>query len=196
FAHLVERNLVGTPKSFDLLAFDLLRTGPAFRTPQDDERPARRLRFIAITPTFPRQLLNRVDIFDHLIEDRSHALVHWGWVRPRDRNRFIAVAPKQTDDFVIGHSAEDGGIGDLVTVEMQDGQDGSIRSRIKESIAVPRCRERAGLRLAVAHDARDDQVRVVECRAVRVGKSIAEFPSFMNGARRFRRRMARNSTWE
>jgi hypothetical protein len=60
-AHLVERNLVGTPKSFDLLAVDLLRTGPAFRTPQDDERPARRLRFIAFTPAFPRQLLNRLN---------------------------------------------------------------------------------------------------------------------------------------
>src|SRR6266516_4812658 len=52
------------------------------------------------------------------------------------------------------------------------------------------------VRLVVAHNACDNQVRVVECGAVRVGKSIAEFAALMNGARRFRRRMARNSTWE
>src|SRR5438034_880792 len=79
---------------------------------------------------------------------------------------------------------------------MQDGQHRSVRSRIKKSIAVPRCRERAGLRLAVAHDAGDNQVRVVERGAVRVSKGIAEFATLMNGARRFRRRVARNAARE
>src|SRR5205823_1865823 len=78
----------------------------------------------------------------------------------------------------------------------QDGQHGSIGSRIQESIAMPRCREWTGLRLAVAHDARNYQVRVVERGAMRVSKSVAEFTAFMNGTRRFWRRMARNSTWE
>src|SRR5205823_13465130 len=104
-AYLVERNLMGTPKSFDLLAVDLLGASPAFRSTQDDERPARRLRFIAFAAAFPRELLNRVDILDHLIEGRSHALVHWDRIRPRDGDRFISVTPKQTDDFVIGHPA-------------------------------------------------------------------------------------------
>ena len=75
-AHLIEWNLVGAPESFDLLAIDLLGAGPAFRAPQDDEWPARRLRVIAFAAIFPRQFLNRVDFLDHLIEDRSHALVH------------------------------------------------------------------------------------------------------------------------
>jgi hypothetical protein len=61
--------------------------------------------FVAFVTTFPRLPLNRVDILDHLIENCSHALVHWDRVRPRDRDRFIAVAPKQTDDFVIRHPA-------------------------------------------------------------------------------------------
>src|SRR5215470_18651496 len=51
-AHFVDRNLVGTPKSFDLLTVDLLGTGPAFWASQNDERPTRRLRFIAFAATF------------------------------------------------------------------------------------------------------------------------------------------------
>jgi xylulose-5-phosphate/fructose-6-phosphate phosphoketolase len=59
------------------------------------------------------------------------------------------------------------------------GQDGEGMRRLLR-IAVPRCREWAGLRLAVAHDARDNQVQVVERGAIRVRKSIAELAAFVN----------------
>src|SRR5262249_7194904 len=101
-AYLVERNLMRTPESFDLLAVDLLRAGPAFRAAQDDERPARRLRFVAVAATFPRLLLNGMDVLDHLAENRGHALVHCVRIRTGDHDRFMAVASKQADQLVIG----------------------------------------------------------------------------------------------
>ncbi len=57
---------------------------------------------------------------------------------------------------------------DLVTVQMEDRQDGPVADRIQELVRMPGGRKRAGLGLAVADHAGDDQVRVVECGAVGV----------------------------
>lgn len=61
---------------------------------------------------------------------------------------------------------------------------------------MPARRERPGLRLAIANDASNDQVWIVERRAKGVGKRIAQFPAFMYRPRRFRRHMARNAARE
>src|ERR1700731_2340906 len=103
---------MGTPKPFALLGTD-----PALGSAQDDERTARRLCFGAVAATRARLLLNRMNLIHHLVEDRGHASMHCGRLRPCDCARFIAVAPKKTDDFVIGHPAEDGGVGDLVAIK-------------------------------------------------------------------------------
>src|SRR5216683_2137275 len=87
----VNWNLVGAPKSFDLLTVDLLRTSPAFRGPEDDERPGRCFHFVAVGTAPPRLLLNRADIRYHLIENRGHALVHCLRLRSIDHDRFIPV---------------------------------------------------------------------------------------------------------
>src|SRR5271166_6251787 len=127
---LVDWNLMGAPESFHLFAVDLLGTGPAFGTAQDDERPAWRLCLGVVAADPARLLLNRMDLIRHLVENRGHASMHWGRLRPGDYERFIAVAPKKLGNFVIGQPAENGGIGDLVTTEVQDGQHGSICSWI------------------------------------------------------------------
>ncbi len=58
---------------------------------------------------------------------------------------------------------------------------------------MPACGQRARFRLAVADDATDEQVRVVERRSVSMGKRVAQFPAFVNRSRGFRGRMAGNS---
>src|SRR5438034_4794574 len=52
-----------------------------------------------------------------------------------------------------------------------------FRSRIDELVAVPTRGERARLRLAVADDARDDKVGIVEDRTVGMRERVAELPS-------------------
>ena len=61
---------------------------------------------------------------------------------------------------------------------------------------MPARRERSGLGLAVADDAGDDQILVVEGRAIGVAQRIAEFAAFMNAARRFRGNVAGNASGE
>ena len=59
---------------------------------------------------------------------------------------------------------------------------------------MPAGRQRARFRFAVAHDAADQQVRIVKHGAVGVSDGIAQLAAFMNGAGRLRRDVAGNSS--
>jgi len=56
--------------------------------------------------------------------------------------------------------------------------------------------ERTGLGLAIAHDARDQQVGIVKRRAEGVRQRITQLAAFVNGTRRFRSDVAWNAAWE
>src|SRR5476649_1286656 len=76
---------------------------------------------------------------------------------------------------------------------MKDGKHRAIARRIEKFVGVPAGSQRSRFSLAVADDATDDQIRIVEGRAIGVSQGIAEFPAFMDGARGFRRNVARYS---
>ena len=61
---------------------------------------------------------------------------------------------------------------------------------------MPARRERAGLGLAVADDARDEQVGVVERRPERVRERVAELAALVDRAGRLRRGVARDAARE
>jgi len=71
-------------------------------------------------------------------------------------------------------------IGDLVAVEVKDWQDHAVGRRVQKLVGVPARRERPGLRLAVADDAGDDQVRVVEGGPVGMRYRISELAALVN----------------
>src|SRR6187401_483608 len=77
---------------------------------------------------------------------------------------------------------------------MQDGQYRAIVAGIEKLVRVPCGCQRAGLRLAVAHHAGDDELGIVECGTERMAQRIAEFAALMDRAGTFRRRMARDAT--
>src|SRR5262245_46659593 len=82
---------------------------------------------------------------------------------------------------------ENGWIGDLVTVEVEDRQHGPVANRVDELVRVPGGSERSGLGLAVPDHARDDEIRVVERRAIGMRQAVAELAAFMDRSRRLRR---------
>ena len=102
------------------------------------------------------------------------------------------VAAQQLLQFLVGDPRQDGGIGNLVTVEMQDGQHRAVGGRIEELIGMPRRGQRSGFRLAIADDAGDDEIGIVEHRAERMAERIAQLAALVNRARAFRRRVAGN----
>ena len=79
--------------------------------------------------------------------------------------RAPAVALEQRPQLVLGDAGEYRRVRDLVAVQMEDRQNGSVGARVEELVRVPARRERAGLRLAVADDARDQRGR--GCRTQR-----------------------------
>src|SRR5262249_8316371 len=91
---------------------------------------------------------------------------------------------------------ENGGIGDLVAVEVKDGQNRPVPRRGEEFVGMPARRQRSSFRFAVADDAGNDQIGVVERRSVGVRDGIAEFTALVYRTGCLRRHMARDAAGE
>ena len=96
----------------------------------------------------------------------------------------------------MAHAGEDGGIGDFEAVEVQNGQHGTIGDGVHEFIAVPRGRQRAGLRLTIAHHAGGNEVRIIRHGTEGVGQRIAQLTALMDGAGSLRRYMTGDAAGE
>src|SRR5581483_9312122 len=84
--------------------------------------------------------------------------------------------------LVPGDAGEEAGVGDLVAVQVQDGEHAAVAGRVEELVAVPAGGQRPGFRLAVADDAGNDQIRVVEGGAVGVAQGVAQLAALVDAA--------------
>src|SRR5260221_14637043 len=91
---------------------------------------------------------------------------------------------------------ENAGIGDLVAVEVKDRQNRPVRRLVEEFVGMPARRQRSSFRLAVADDAGNDQIGVVEGCSVGVRDGIAEFAALVYRTGRLRRHMAGDAAGE
>ena len=79
---------------------------------------------------------------------------------------------------------------------MKDGQHGTVGRRIEKLVGMPRGGERPGLRFAVADDAGDDEVGIVEDGPERVAERIAQLAALVDRPGRLRRCVARDPSGE
>src|SRR5271170_6608112 len=105
----------------------------------------------------------------------------------------VAVSLELREQFFVGGTRHYRGPGNFVAVQMEDGQYGSIARRIQEFDAFPTSFEWAGFRFAIADDAGDDQVWIIERGAERVQQRIAQLATFVHGIGRMRAAVAGNS---
>ena len=122
--------------------------------------------------------------------------VHRAGVGALDEDRPVAVPLEEGRQLLRGDPGEDRGVGDLVAVQVQDRQHRPVAHRIEELVGVPARGERSGLGLAVADDAADHQIRVVERGAVGVRQRVAELAALVDRPRRLRRDVARDAARE
>ncbi len=115
---------------------------------------------------------------------------------PLDEMRRVAVPLEQLPELFPGDPGQEAGIGDLVAVQVQDRHHGTVARRVEELVRVPARGQRSGLGLAVADDARDDQVRVVEGGAVGVREGIAQLTPLVDRPGRLRGDVARDAAGE
>ena len=73
-----------------------------------------------------------------------------------------AAAAEELLQLLVLDAGQHGRIADLVAVQMQDRQHGAVGDRIEQLVGLPCGRQRAGFRFAVADDAGDDQIGIVE----------------------------------
>jgi len=119
-----------------------------------------------------------------------------GRVVTGDEDRRVAVAAHQLGKLCLGDAGQHGRAGDLPAVEVQDRQYRTVGHRVEELVGVPARREGSGLGLAVAHDAHDGEVRVVERGAVRVDQGVAELAALVDRPGSLRCHVAGNATRE
>ena len=161
-----KRHLVCPPRSGGLLAVDVGRTGPALGVTEDDHRPA----WPGLV-TGGRPCLDRGDLVEDVVEQFREPAVDVGMVRGAvvddlEEVRIVTVTHHQAAQFVLRDAIQHSRIGDLVAVEMQNGQHHAVFGGVHELVGVPTGGQCAGLGLAVADDRRDEQVGVVERRTV------------------------------
>ena len=135
-------------------------------------------------------LLDALDLLHRRVERRSHRLVHRSGLVTLDEDGRPAAAAEQLLQLLARDAGEDRRVGDLVAVEVQDRQHGAVGDRIEELVRVPCGGERPGLRLAVADDAGDDEIGIVEHGSERMAERIAQLAALVDRARALRRRVA------
>jgi hypothetical protein len=135
-----------------------------------------------VRSTITGRPLDEGDAVQGLVHGRGHGAVHGQGVVALDVDGLVAVAAQQVVQFRAVETGQDGRVGDLVAVEVQDRQDRPVVDRVEELVGVPGRGQRSRLGLAVADDARHQQVRVVEGGTVGVRERVAEFAALVDGA--------------
>ena len=187
-AHRAHRHLMRPPVALLPLAVDLLGTGPALRRAHDDHRPDRPFG----KSIFPGVGLDVPDLADHRFERSRHEFMHQARLMPFDEMRRVAVPTKKRFKLLVTDARQHGGVGDLVAVEMQNRKHRTVANGIEKLVRMPARGKRSRLRFAITDDGGHNEVGIVEGRAEGMRKRVTKLATFVYGAGRLRRHMARN----
>ena len=192
-----QRHLMGAPGVLGLLAINLLGAGPTLGRTEHDHGIGRTDHGLARSGLSHSGGLDVADLIEDLLEQGGKTRVNACMaliVETGDKEvRLIAHALKELGELFVGHAGKDGGIGNLVAVEVQDRQDDTVGCRVHELVGLPGSRKRTGLGLAVAHHGHGQQARVVHDGAVGVAERVAELAALVDGAGRLGRKVARDA---
>jgi len=131
--HVGDGHLVGAPEAFHLVTIHFAGRAPALGGAQDDHRPARPVRHALAAGFF----LGGADGADAQVQGRRHGLVHGLGVRTFDEIGGVAVAIEQVFQLLVADARQQGGVVDLVAVEVEDGQHRAVADGVEELADVP-----------------------------------------------------------
>ena len=177
----INGNLMSAEGALDGFAVHHLRAGPALGSAQNDHRPLDVTHLLAGAGTF----LDVVDLIDDDIQRIGHLGVHRHRGVALDEIGFPGAALEEALDFLMGHAAKDGGVGDLVAIQVQDGQHRTVAHGVQKFVGLPAGGQRASLGFAVAHGAGNDQIGVIEGCAEGMGDGVTQLAALVDGTRCF-----------
>src|SRR5215469_1226262 len=108
----------------------------------------------------------------------------------------VAVTTKQLLQLLVANACKYTGICNLITVEVKNRQDYTVVDGVEELVRMPARCKCPCLGLAIAHHGGNNQVRVVERRAIGVGQSVTQLAALVNRSRRLRGDVAGNPAGE
>ena len=192
-----QRHLMSTPGVLGLLAVDLLGAGPTLGRTEYDHGVGRADHGLTCGGLGLCSSLDVANLVKDLLKQGGKALVDACValvVKAGDKEvRLVAHALEELGELLVGHAGEDGGVGDLVAVEVQDRQDDTVGCRVHELVGLPRGRKRTSLGLTVAHHGHGQQARIVHDGTVSVAERVAELAALVDGAGRLGRKVARDA---
>jgi hypothetical protein len=100
-----------------------------------------------------------------------------------DKVWFPAVANKQGGQFFVADSGQDSGVIDLVSIQMQDGQNSAVSDWVQEFGTVPASRKWTCLGFSITDHCQRDKVGVVKDGSEGVGDGISQFATFVDTSR-------------
>ncbi len=191
-SHLRQRHLMRAPRALDRDAVDFFRSGPPLRCAQHDHWPAR-TRLITVSA---RAALHGADPVERFVDRRRELLMHVWRLVALDQERFPAISLQQCGQLFVGDPGEHRRVRDLVVVEMKDREHGSVPDGVEELVRMPARRERTRFGFSISHDARHDQVGVVERGTEGVADRVPELAALVDGTRSLRSDVTGHSTGE
>ena len=141
---------------------------------------------------FRAVLLDLPDVLDGLFQGGGHELMHRFRVVAFHKVGRPAAASEELLQFLMLDAGQDGRVADLVAIQVQDRQHGSVGDRVEKLVGLPCGRQGARFRFTVADDAGDDQIGIVERGPEGMAERVPQFAAFVNRPRRRRRNVAGN----
>src|SRR5215211_1577677 len=167
---------MGAPGTRDSYAVNNFRSGPAFRSPQDDQRPVR----AAVNRAgLAGGLLDLPDVGVRIGYSLGEPSVHSGQVVALHLEHSIAMTGQQRPHFAARLAAQDRGTGDLRVVEVKDRKYGAVPGWIEEGDSLPRAFKGAGLSLTITDDGDRQEIWIVHDGAKGVHQDIAELAALV-----------------
>ena len=136
------------------------------------------------------------DVLDGLFHSIGHELVHLFRLITFHKVGRPAAAPQELLQFLMLDAGEHGRVADLVAIEVQDRQHGSIGNRVEKLVGLPCGRERARFRFTITNNAGDDQIGIIKRGSEGMAERVSQLAAFVNRSRRRRRNVTGNAAWE
>jgi hypothetical protein len=131
-----------------------------------------------------------------VFQGRSHCLVHALHITSLNKVWGPAIPEEELLELLVTDSCEDGRIVDLVSVEVEYWEDGTISDRIEEFGAVPTSSKRTRLSLSISNHCQRDQIGVIKDRSEGVRNRVTKLSSLVNATWGLGSRVTTNSTGE
>lgn len=183
---------MSAPETLEVVVINLGWTSPTFGASKDNHWPLGTHCLARLSALF----LDLLNLHDTSLEGCSHCLMHRVGLASLDKVWLPSVADKQCFELRMWDSGKDGGVVDLVSVEVQHWEYGAVGDGIQKLVAVPARGQGTSFGLAISNHGQSNEVGVVEDGTESMQDRVPKLTTLMNAAGSFWGAMTANAARE